>query len=176
MSSLTDYGIQNEVSDLRAHVCVAVRKIYVFSTSAGVDCVSSGNFAQKPAYQQVNGTKTLTAMGCVVPVSRIHGLRIMDLPVEWATDKRISKGAGESSKGKAAVGIIKYFILSGSFPFPLSPHDIGDHDLQISGMDIIVRMTARIQVKCDWAGGLPSPPGTGNLYLQVAESNPLGKY
>ncbi len=46
--------------------------------------------------------------------------------------------------------------------------------MQIRGVDIVVRGQWRIQVKCDYdAGRGKDGSGTGNLFLQVAERNPL---
>jgi hypothetical protein len=50
--------------------------------------------------------------------------------------------------------------------------------VQIDGDDIVVLTGANrvhIQVKCDYPGGDKALGGTGNLYLQVAERNPLKK-
>jgi hypothetical protein len=36
-TKLVDYGIQTEESDLRAHVCVNARQVYVYPTKKGVE-------------------------------------------------------------------------------------------------------------------------------------------
>lgn len=48
----------------------------------------------------------------------------------------------------------------------------GDKSVQIAGTDIVVCCKKRIQVKCDSRCG-ERPLGTGNLFLQRAERNPL---
>ena len=80
------------------------------------------------------------------------------------------------AKGDKAVKIVSGLIRRGMFPFYLEGIEVGDYDLQIEGLDIIVSMNARIQVKCDYRGGPRWHGGTGNLFLQVAECNPLNEY
>lgn len=66
----------------------------------------------------------------------------------------------------------------GFIPIPLHGTVITSHDMQVSGLDMIVAGKARLQVKCDFYGGEKrfNPNCTGNLYLQVAELNPLKAY
>ena len=65
---LHDYGIQNEQSDIRAHVGVRARTVYVFRTEEAKRLVASmrkdeGRFASQP------GVVGPTAFGFAVPVS-----------------------------------------------------------------------------------------------------------
>ena len=45
-------------------------------------------------------------------------------------------------------------------------------NVQIQGTDILVFSRKRVQVKCDYRCG-DRPLGTGNVFLQRAERNPL---
>ena len=56
------------------------------------------------------------------------------------------------------------------------PAIVKEMDLQINGVDIVINMNTKIQVKCDYRGGPKAYGGTGNLYLQVRECNPFGKH
>ena len=44
--------------------------------------------------------------------------------------------------------------------------------VQLAGTDMLVFVKKRVQVKCDYTAG-DKPLGSGNLYLQKAERNPL---
>jgi hypothetical protein len=175
--TLVDYGIQTEQSDLRVHVCVNAGIAYVYPTRFGLAAVNTGEFRKVKAYQP--GVNYATAEGFLVPPSKIWGC----LPVGagWAIAQvgGINFDDDTSTKGRKAVEVVGMLLKHGYFPMWARPDVIDDLDLQIKGLDIIVRQTARIQVKCDYEGGAPPRPGpkgkgvTGNLFLQVAEINPL---
>ena len=95
--------------------------------------------------------------------------------------KIIREDDDTSEKGRKAVGLIAAMLRRGLLPIPGKVQrlvtDI-DKPLQIEGQDIIVEFgaaTVRIQVKCDYKGGDKSRGGTGFLYLQTAERNPMKK-
>ncbi len=177
--ALVDYGIQTEQSDLRVHVCVNAGLVYVYPTRFGLAAVNSGKYRKVQAYQP--GVSYATAEGFLVPPADIWGC----LPIKagWALTKIGGIGFSEdtSAKGRKAVAVVTVLLKHGYFPMWASPDVIEDLDLQIKGLDIVIRQTARIQVKCDYEGGAPAKPGvkgqsvTGNLFLQVAEINPLRK-
>lgn len=48
--NLVEYGIQNEQSDIRAHVCVVAKRVYVYSTDEGKRIAATGRFKSLPAY------------------------------------------------------------------------------------------------------------------------------
>lgn len=172
-TELVDYGIQSEESDLRAHVCIAVERIYVYPTAAGLAACETGRYIKRPAYSWINGTKIKTAEGYLVPPDDIDGCVFMQIP-KWLIDKTVLSQANTTTeKGNKAVSIVMAFIKAGGFPFPINGRAIEDYNLQVLGLDILVGINARIQVKCDYEGGPRGLGGTGNLYLQVAECNPL---
>ena len=82
-----------------------------------------------------------------------------------------------SEKGDRAVDIVSAFLKSGRFPLWLEGEFVTDREIQITGTDIKVKGNWKIEVKCDFRAsderGQPHPNCTGNLYLQVAERNPL---
>lgn len=168
-SYLVDYGIQNEKSDLRAHVCVLARTVYVYPTISGVKAIESGRYRARPAKQP--GCDYITAWGYLVPPDEIEGC----VPV---SAKNIIMGAmfrqddSTSVKGEKAVACVAQLLRIGWFPLPVDPRIVGETDLQIHGLDIVVQAKFRIQVKCDYQGG-KGMICTGNLYLQTAESNPF---
>ena len=178
--TLVDYGIHTEQSDLRVHVCVNAGIAYVYPTKYGVLVVQqriAAGVRPLSAYQK--GVSYATAEGYPVPPSKINGC--LPIRCDWAIDKvgGIRQDADTSTKGRKAVDVVSLLLKHGWFPMWATPDVIEDLDLQIRGFDIVVRQTARIQVKCDYEGGEPAvrlPDGrriTGNLFLQIAELNPL---
>lgn len=176
---LVEYGIQTEESDLRAHVCVNARTVYVYPTKMGIKTVTEGNFQKRPAYQP--GAAFPTAEGFIVPPEKIYGC--LPINAAWAMERLgiVSFGASTSAKGDWAVGVVRLLLSKGWFPMWGTSEVIDSLDIQIKGVDVIVTSRARIQVKCDYEGGSPVRQGnkgervTGNLFLQVAECNPFGR-
>ena len=62
-TKLVEYGIHNEGSDIRAHVCVLARRVYVFPTANALACIDAGDYPRRPVYTQINGVSTVTAEG-----------------------------------------------------------------------------------------------------------------
>lgn len=170
---LVDYGIQNEQSDLRAHVCPLVKSLYVYPTSAGRACIESGKYKVK---EVTNISGIITARGAPVPTDHIDGCMRVEIPDELLERFAISEYDSTSAKGNNAVAIVTAMIEEALFPFPLQPSIITGVSLQHAGLDIVVSANVRIQVKCDYRGGCEPLGGTGNLFLQIAECNPLRSY
>ncbi len=177
---LVDYGIHTEKSDLRVHVCVNAQRAYVYPTAAGIAAVNKAIEVGKqrtPGYQP--GVNYATAEGYLVKPESIA--RCLPISIVWALPLvgGIRFSDDTSTKGRKAVEVVTLMLRRGWFPMFATPEVIDDIDLQINGLDIVVRQTTRIQVKCDFEGGSPIKSGlkgervTGNLFLQVAESNPL---
>ena len=168
-SYLFDYGIHNEGSDIRAHVCVLAGTVYVYPTVNGVRAVESGKFRGTPAKQP--GYSKVTAWGYLVPPKEIARC----LPISARAiirEMNFSDSDTPTAKGEKAVNVVAELLRIGWFPLPVDPKIILDADMQISGTDINVSAKFRIQVKCDYRGGI-GDGCSGNLYLQTAEINPL---
>lgn len=169
-TTLVDYGIQTEESDLRVHVCVSVGAVYVYQTSDGVKAVESGLWRKVPVY-----TGTLkTAEGFLVPPDRIEGCNMKQIPEDIGIV--FYKHDNTSEKGRKALEVVRSMMRRGLMPIPLMAREIDDTEMQIQGTDIIATSDANVQVKCDWRGGHKELGGTGNLFLQVSECNPLGMH
>lgn len=166
---LVDYGIMNEGSDFRAHVCVLAETVYVYPTASGVKAIQSGRYQGKPAYQP--GYSKPTAWGFPVPARDIERM----IPV-WAKitirELQFREDDNSTVKGNKAVAVVASLLRNGWFPLPVNPKIVTDAEMQINGLDIDVRARCRIQVKCDYRGGV-GRGCTGNLYLQTAEINPF---
>jgi len=176
-SDLVDYGIQNEESDIRVHVCPIVKRIYIYPTEEGRRAISSGMWPILDGFQPA--IKERTAMGYAVPPFAIRRcVCIEPNPAVWQA-MNFKKDEATSMKGTKAVKMAAQMIRNGIFPLPWSIDKMEEDPnikLQIDGDDIIVAMGStivRIQVKCDYRGGAAELGGTGNLYLQIAERNPL---
>jgi len=176
---LFDYGIQNEQSDLRAHVCPLVRRVYVYPTVEGRRATEAGGRSARPAYQA--GVTGPTAMGYCVPPFDIRRCVALEVRADAWAAATFCETDDTSTKGAKAVRFVAGMIRAGVFPLPYAI-DQCDADpsrtMQINGDDIVVTVGSNrvhIQVKCDYRGGDVALGGTGNLYLQVAERNPLRK-
>jgi len=169
--SLFEYGILQEKSDLRAHVSVVGECVYVFQTSSAVRAIKSHHYHEAPAYTG----SILTAMGLLVPPFDIDGLRVVDIPADVVAAVDFNKADNTTSKGNKAVEVVRVLLNRGLFPMNAAPEIVEDKQMQISGLDILVKMEVKIQVKCDWKCGV-SDGCSGNLYLQIAESNPYKQH
>lgn len=171
-TNLVNYGIQTESSDIRVHVSISTRRVYIYKTRAGVEAIASGEFDSVP----VRTGNYVTAIGHKVPPAKIQGCKAITIPDRLLDDTCISEQSNTSAKGRAAIRIVKEMLKAGLIPLDLSVNEITDEAIQISGLDIIVKGQVKIQVKCDWRGGPKTWGGTGNLFLQTQECNPFRQY
>ena len=187
-TGLVEYGIEDETTDFRAHVCPVVKRVYVFETKSGVRAIRESGLKRAEVYSACakcwgdkpdclicgGKGKILTALGHPIPVSAIPGVSEVSLPPAWWEKAGIDESQSTSEKGDRAVKIVTGMIKTGRFPFMVSHEFITDRDIQISGTDIRVNLTLDVQVKCDFRGGDVALGGTGNLFIQTHESNPFG--
>jgi hypothetical protein len=92
--------------------------------------------------------------------------------------QRFREDQSSTEKGKHAVDVAIEALRAGKFPlWVYDARETEQTNLQIKGTDLMLTVQWKIQVKCDyWAGRGDDGQGTGNLYLQVAELNPLKRY
>jgi hypothetical protein len=169
---LVPYGIQTERSDLRAHVCILARALYVYPTRCGVACLSDPRWREVPAKTGA----LVTAMGRLVPPTAINECMRVDIPDSLIVHANIQETQSTTEKGTRAMHLVAAMIRDALFPFPLDPTIITDTNMQFEGLDIVVATRVRIQVKLDFRGGERELGGTGNLFLQTAECNPTRSY
>jgi len=169
--NLVEYGIYEEKTDYRAHVCFPDGGVYLYRTNDAVDLLSTACYPVKEAHQQ--GVDFATARGYIVPIPDIPGIRRFEIPGEWLAKLPVSRDSDTSAKGKAAMQVVKAMLKKGKIAFALNSNEVMDRQLQIEGADIIIDCHIRIQVKCDWMGGLS---GSGELYIQTHECNPVGRH
>ena len=165
---LFEYGIHTEKSDIRCHVAPFTRLIFVFRTAAalGLDLTK---YPIRSAYQK--GVSYRTSEGWLVPPQDIPDLRI----IHWhSTPWWEDFSEDDEHKGDKAVKVAADLLKAGRFPLWLHhAEDSQRVEVQKGGTDIMLWGKWRIQVKCDYRAG---PGGTGNLYLQKAELNPLQRH
>lgn len=174
-AKLHNFGILSEESDYRVHICIVVGLAYLFPTKSGKDAVESGNYQRVPAKQP--GVDGITAVGYLVPPTFVDlpGLAEIEIPEDLLTKTRqyLSQFSGPAwtrAKGRIAERIGQEMQKRGMFaPFLLdSPVSLED---QLRGIDA---RGPTLQFKCDYTGGPEYLGGSGNLYLQTKERNPLG--
>ena len=179
-TNLVEYGILQEQSDLRVHVCPIVRRVYVYPTDEGRNVCLSGKWPKKPGFQE--GVSGPTAEGFLVPPLAIPKCVALEVRNQAWKAAAFDAKDDTTTKGRKAVNFVAAMIRGGIFPLPYlsgcTQTELSEQ-VQIDGDDIIVVIGAgrfHIQVKCDYRGGPKEMGGTGNLFLQVAERNPLQKH
>jgi hypothetical protein len=170
-TDLFDSGIQTEKSDIRAHVSVVNQTIYVFPTQAGLDAVNKHAPPLRTAGQP--GVDGPTAEGWLVRPEWIRGLRKLHF-ISWPYWNEFTEELSTGIKGQLAVDVVLECLRGGRFPIWIDADEASGKEIQLQGVDILLFCNKRIQVKCDYRAG--PPPGTGNLFLQKAERNPLKIY
>jgi len=165
---LFESGILTEDCDIRAHVSVCNRTVYVFPTRHGREAIERYEPQLRSACQP--GVIGKTAEGWLVQLEWIEDLRKKRFE-SWEGWDRFKQTMTTSEKGKCAVACVIELMKRGHFPFWLDASEDDRENVQIKGTDILVFCRKRVQVKCDWRAG-----ETGNLYLQKAERNPLRRY
>lgn len=165
---LFEYGIQTENSDIRAHVSVVNKTIYVFPTRRGVEAIAERPRAERYASQRdVTGP---TAKGWLVPVGDIRDLRRIRFPT-WEGWCQFAPTLSTAQKGALALACVVAAMKRVGFPFWLDAAEDERENMQVAGTDLVVFCRKKVQVKCDYYGG-DKPAGTGNVFLQRAERNP----
>lgn len=166
------YGILQELSDYRVHVCPKVRKVYWYKTS---DMLELLNKADTPYKLKGVGKPPYTATGYPIPITDIPGLRTYSqLPEKWWDKQDFQMTDSTSDKGAKAEWIVKGCILKGFVPvFEYKCVMVTDKTQQLAGIDIQAGCKMNIQVKCDFSGGRndDTKVGTGNLFVQMTETN-----
>ena len=170
---LFDYGIEVEQSDIRAHVGPATRRVYVFRTAEARKLAAMGKYDIAAAFQP--GVDGPTATGWKIPVGDFRGIFTLRWDaLQWWT--WFSKDSPTNEKGRHAVRVVTELLKAGRFPLWVDCDENDRTRLQLKGTDILLYGKWRIQVKCDWSAGPRELGGTGNVFIQKAERNPLKKW
>jgi hypothetical protein len=169
-ATLFPSGIFTERSDIRVHVGVVARTLYVYRTPIAAALLAANPNRYQRADAGQNGVQGRTGEGYLVPVREVPDARCLPFhSYDWSV---FDPKDTTSEKGKKAVGVVTECLKRGRFPMFVDATESERSTLQIAGTDILVVHKTRIQVKCDWLAG-DGPGCTGNLYIQIAERNPL---
>jgi len=175
---LVEYGIRNELSDIRAHLCFKTKTLYAFPTKSGLEdmerCISERKTTYKYGYQR--GINYATGGGYPIPWNEIKNLKRVRMDDDWFKNYAGPEKMTTSEIGDMAVEIVMRLMREGRFPFFVDPSFCLDADLQRRGMDIHVNGKWKIEVKGETYGGEKERGGSGNLFFQTHELNPLKRY
>ena len=171
--TLRKYGIADEKSDIRAHATFKGRQIIVYRTADMAKLVEEGSYREVPATQP--GVDVITAKGYLVPVADIQPQYVLTSST-FPWENYDHEEMNLAQRGNAAVTVVRAAIMFNKFPLWVCGIVETDKDLDISGTDIVVNATRRIQVKYDGGAYPKSEGGTGNLFVQTMECNPLKIY
>ena len=169
--NLHEYGIAEEKSDIRAHVCLPGHMVTVYKTRDMVALLATRRYPIANGYQA--NIDFPTSKGFLVPLDDIqpqHLLRSSRFP--WGRWRHSEMGCKE--KGDMAVLCVRAAIQANLFPLWLCGVVCADREIDIQGTDIVVSANRRIQVKYDCGAHPKKNGGTGNLFIQTHECNPLG--
>lgn len=177
---LVEYGIKQEDVDIRIHVSFVTNKVYLYKREDMLRIID--RYPIRSAFQKINRLKRETARGHIVPVC-VDEIIEIEMPLQIAQKHKCNWIDDETRKGKCALNIVMEMIEMGVIQrqcnefFQLEANDERDYEMQLKGNDII--LTSRlpsIQVKCDYNAGPKAEGGTGNLFIQTHECNPLQKH
>lgn len=168
------YGIEDEQSDIRAHVSLPGRSLLVYRTSDMVDLVRLKAYPERNATQP--GVDFDTAKGWIVPIADIIPMGAFIRSEHFPWDRWSHNEMGCKEKGDMAVYCVKAAIVNNRFPLWVCGRTNADTELDIQGTDIIVSARRRIQVKYDHLAYPKNEGGSGNLFIQTRECNPLKIY
>ena len=169
-TKLIKYGIKEEQSDLRIHVCPYVKMIYVYPTINGIEAINTGKFKEVSVYTK----GIITAKGFIIPPGKIKNSKEYEIKDKFWDKHKFYQEDTTHEKGKKAQSLVAELLQRGELSLPFDPRIIENVKLQYQGIDIIVIANIRIQIKCDFKGGAKEKDGTGNLFVQTMECNPWG--
>lgn len=168
-NGMHESGIRTEDSDIRCHVAPGTRNIFVFKTADAVAALSITDTKYRRTATQ-DGVVGPTSIGYAIPWDTIRGIRC----VRWTSTEWwlwFNQKQSTSEKGLCAIRVVQQLLRDGRFPFWCNHVDEEmNRSTQINGTDLVVSGEWRIQVKCDYNAG---PHGTGNIFIQTNERNPL---
>lgn len=153
MTKTTDH------SKFRFHVAPKVGIVYYYKT------------AEMKEYINTHDLPTVTSkssVGKLVPCN-LPFISTVKIPAALLKRYPITDTMNTSQKGRAAENIVADLLLMA--PEGVIIRKCLDKERQIQGIDLVVNEKTTVQVKCDMAGGSKEKGGTGNLYVETAETN-----
>lgn len=175
---LVKYGIEEENSDHRVHVCGLFNIAYSFKSEEMLEFINANTFKAR----DVSSYGIVTAKGFLVPIKKASQVGVIKehiLPSYIWTP--CNKESSEKNKGIWAVGVAKKSIENNivTFDSSIQTKEINTLVEQINGKDIlVVNNKISVQVKCDLRACYRHhhENGTGNLFIQTHECNPTKQH
>ena len=167
-ADLVEYGIAQDESDYRLHVCLGTGFAYLYPTPGMTRLIGKRNYPLLSGHQQEISDRT--SAGYNVPLGDVPGLREIIIPADLLARVTVMRQSPLNEKGRQAVQMAKALFRRGLVPLPLEAEEYTDLSTQLKGLDLIVRGSSRVQVKCDFLGGRGGPFNA--LFVQTHERNP----
>lgn len=176
-TNLIKYGIEEEQSNYRIHVCGIFNIAYSFNSESMIDFINANNFSSRDVYSY----GVVTAKGFLVPLKKSIQVGIVKEHILPSYIWSNCPDSSERNKGIWAVGVARKSIENNIVTFESSIKTQEIHTLveQINGKDIlVVNNKISVQVKCDLRACFKNhhQKGTGNLFIQTHECNPTKQY
>jgi len=170
---LIKYGIEEwvETVDMMFHVSVVTKRVFSYEPGKALQTILAGDFQQVI----VRTGNVITARGYLVPPSAIEGWGTV-IPVRIFHEADFKQYDNTTVKGKKAEQVVREMLRGGQLSLNLSVIIVTDEELQLDGLDLIPKQALNMQGKCDWKAGPRELGGTGNLFIQTDECNPLKLY
>jgi len=169
---LIKYGIEDEESDYRIHICYLEGYGYLFARENAIWQIKHFGYDYVPVFSLLkDGSRCISAKGYKVPPMDIDKCQRIKIPDNISEKNHIWLKDSTTVKGMQAEKIARSMYERGLI---IVRTDLNEANVseQIKGKDFISRSYA-LQVKCDYKGGLD---GTGFLYIQVEECNPYNAH
>ena len=155
--------------DYRIHVCFGEGMAYYYKTMEAIQVIRDGDYRLVDGYE--SGVNYATSKGYLVPPADIGGCKHVQIPGEWLRNLNCQENDSPEDKGSKAVRVAHGLIREGKLFLTPVRCQVTSKQEDLDGTDL--RVYSRVQVKCDWPGGVG---GTGYLFIQVAECNPLKRH
>lgn len=176
---MTTHGPLTEIATWRAHCSPVTQRVFLFRnadlrTLLDARLYQGRPFQRKQIFLSLRGHRTQTAEGWLVPWRLVPGIQAFPLPPLWWHKFQI--GASTSAKGARAVEVFEAAVHCGCIP-PLRGQIMraATVDEQKAGADLWCD-AGYVEVKCDWLAGDREDGGSGNLFIQEREINPLRQH
>ncbi|MBA7512964.1 hypothetical protein ES705_04973 [subsurface metagenome] len=169
---LVPFGIENEESEYRIHICYLEGYGYLFARENAIWQIHHFPYDNMPVFSSLrDGSKYISARGYKVPPMNIENCQRIKIPKDISDKNPIWLRDSTTVKGMRAEKIARDMYERGLI---IIRPDINEANVneQIKGKNFISKSYA-LQVKCDYRGGVD---GTGFLYIQVEECNPYNAH
>jgi hypothetical protein len=172
---LVPYGIFDDKADMRFHVSVVTRTVFVFEPVNALAAIEARSYPLVFAKtKDETGEDIVTGQGYLIPPGDINGCRSVPIPFHLFDQIGFDSQDGSTAKGAKAERLVLWMIDAGFISTVIRKVAVTERELQVSGADVI--MARVLQIKLDWKAGSRQLGGSGHLFIQTAECNPQQQY